>query len=780
MVRIVSLSILLAVTLSAQQVLHDFKCSAPTFTPGNPTTITCPNGHGFLSGTSPRLKFWNATGNWNSLNGPWRARLRRAIGTTETELLITRGDHVADLPVTVRIDSENITCSSQQGNRLFDCTRGAGAASHWANSVVNLNYGNSTYVATVVDSNTLTIPVDSSTWGNPTTQIYMEWAAGTDREITFGSDGNEGFGSEHRVENGEYRIDVPSCTDTSDRFQCQLGWLPGGTSRAVKDININSYSITSGTAYLVLASYTEHSYIKLEVGRVVWIYNMDDSRLNGPFVVTQLGAQTPPTEVWLDVSDTGVTDGSYTGTNPYLRMTERNYAFFWAFYPGTTSSDTNNPWRNHMLKGTWDANFTRLRFTATYGKNFIRSSNNNYSGQFGTYVPGHYYHYLNPNLYANQEMIIIVTQKPGHQVGQDSNVIYPYDPTKTGGFTNAAGTSSYWDSMLSAYIKVNLNQSVNDPSGQTVRYGPLYMETVTGEPDSFISALTATWGPSLQGINQQGYELTWWGPKRQTCKYEVRYSTQQSIKTLGWSNATVGETGITYDGGLWAGRISQIQMSEKNEIWFGIRPYDIEVYGVSGNGQSPIWLTTRAALGLSVGDKITVSGVTGNTAANQSNVAISDTRPWRVWRVVDGTLTDITASGGTCTVNLAAGETHDLVPGWEVIVRGSNNTTLGNQYGGTTYTVTATPTTSSFQFSCANVADGTYTQDYSTAIRFSVGRTPGVAVAGTGNGDWAGGGMIGFNEESKGFFEVYMSSLVEVFNFRRKGAATASGASIMK
>ncbi|HFB98574.1 MAG TPA: fibronectin type III domain-containing protein, partial [Bryobacterales bacterium] len=439
-----------------------------------------------------------------------------------------------------------------------------------------------------------------------------------------------------------------------------------------------------------------------------------------------------------------------------LRMTQHNYAFFWLFYPGNRSGDANHPWRDYAYKGTWNPNFTRLLFTVTFGKDFVRDPDGRYVGQFGTYAPGHYYHYVDPNAYAGREMKIVVTQQPNHQVGQNSGIIYPYNPTKTGSLTTAPGTRNYWDSMTNAYFKLQGYQQVNDPSGQTVRYGPLKLEEVTGEPDAFINILTATWAGSLNGLNQAGYELTWWGPTKQTVKYEVRYSLSESIKTLGWSNATVGQTGITFNGGLWSGRIAQIPMSEQDQIWFGIRPYDIQIYGVSGNGQSPIWVTTRAALGLSPGDRISVTGVGGNTAANQTNVPIAAVRDYQVWRVIDGTLTDITASGGVCTVNLMPGQTHNLVPGWEIVVRGSENTSLGNQYSGTFYRVSAVVDADSFQFECPGVADGIYMNDHSTAIRFAVMAMPGVAIDGVGNGDWTGGGTLTPTGESNGFFEVML------------------------
>jgi len=763
--------------LTAQVVIHDFKCATPSFVPGNPTTIRCPNGHGFQPGTSPRVKFWGGTGNWDQLTGPMKERLMRAVSATDTSFLLNRTDRLQAPPVTLRINNETITCTTVTGNALSGCTRGANPQSYGYGTPVRANYGRSVYTATVIDAYTMTIPVDSSTWGPPTGTIHMDWAAATGVEtVAFASTGGEGYGSTYNQGEGYAEVTVPACTDTSNRFQCQMGWLPFNTARSRKDIAITSYSVSNGTATLQLAQYTEDPTKRLQVGRIVWISGMDESALNGPFVVLRVGSGTPPTDLDIDVSDTGTADGVKTGSSMNLRMTDGNYPFFWVFYPGGKSGDVNHPWRSYALKaGSWNPNANRLYFTVTYGKDAVRNSNGAYIGQFGTYIPGHFYHHTDPNLYAGRLMHVVVTMKPSHLVGQDSGAIHPYDPGFHGDLTNASPPSSrhYWDDMTNAYFKISLNQAVNDYSGQTVRFGPLELREVTGEPDAFIGILTAVWDDNLDGPAGQGYELTWWGPKKQAVKYEVRYSTSQSIKTLGWSKATVAKTGITFTGGVWGGLIAQVAMAEQPQIWFGIRPYDIQVYGVSGAGQSPIWLTTRAVLGLGVGDTITVSGVGGNTAANQTNAQIAATQPWRLWRKDDGTLTSIVAGGGVCTANLTV--PHNLVPGWEIQVRGSTNAALGTTRVDKFYTVSATPTATSFQFPCAGVPDGTYDTNYSKYALLGIMAMPGVAINGTGNGDWTGGGTITPTGESSGFFEIMLAQAQNAAPPAAPGMLNASG-----
>ena len=755
-------ALLVPLAAGAQVVLQDFKCPTPQITPGNPTTLSCPNGHGFQPGAAPALKFWGGTGDWAQLTGMFRERLMVAVDETATTLVLNRTDRIAP-PTVIRIGNEDIYCTTVVNETTVSgCTRGyngTAPASHKYSSLARVNNGRGFYTATVVDADTLTIPVDSSGWGAPAGTIYMVWTApATAREMTFVSTGGEGFGSTSEPADGAFLVHVPSCTDTTDRFQCMKGWLPYNTGRAKKNIAVTSYTVTAGAATLQLASYNEDPSRKLVVGRVVWISGMDDPKLNGPFVVTRVGSGNPPTDLDLDVSDTGVADGVKTGTSMNLRMTDGNYPFVWVFHPGSGSGDTNNPWRAHALKAaTWNPNANRLYFTITYGKDAQRNPNGAYIGQFGTYVPGHYYHKTDPSLYAGRPMQVIVTMKPNHLVGQDSRAIHPYDPGFYGDLTSAALPSPrhYWDDMTAAYFKVSLYQEVNNYAGQTVRLGPLELREVSGEPDAFIGILTAVWDDDLHGSAGQGYELTWWGPIQQACSYEVRYSTSQSIKTLGWSKATVAQTGIAFGGGVWGGRAAQIPMAEQPQIWFGIKPYDIQIYGVSGSGQSPIWLTTRAMLGLSVGDTITVSGVGGNTAANQTNAAITDTRPWQLWRFDDGSLTGIVAAAGVCTANLSV--PHNLVPGWEIQVRGSTEPALGTTQVDKFYRVSATPTATSFEFPCPGVPDGVYDTNYSKWVRLGVMAMPGIAIAGTGSGDWTGGGSLTPTGESTGFFEVMLT-----------------------
>src|SRR5208283_2991033 len=98
-------------------------------------------------------------------------------------------------------------------------------------------------------------------------------------------------------------------------------------------------------------------------------------------------------------------------------------------------------------------------------------------------------------------------------------------------------------------------------------------------------------------------------------------------------------------------------------LYYGIVP-EMCVSGVSGSGVSPIAISFRQAPGMSAGDHVTVTGVGGNTAANQSTVTINTvvTRQ-EFYRSNQGAsvtpnMTGITVTGGnTCTANLTVSPT---------------------------------------------------------------------------------------------------------------------------
>jgi hypothetical protein len=122
-------------------------------------------------------------------------------------------------------------------------------------------------------------------------------------------------------------------------------------------------------------------------------------------------------------------------------------------------------------------------------------------------------------------------------------------------------------------------------------------------------------------------------------------------------------------------------------------------------------------------------------------------------------LNSVVSDGSTCTANLAVN--HNVVPGWKVYVFGSTDTarlTPGSAPGLATYTVTGTPTATSFTFACSASA-GTYNRDYWDGTYFwgfGIQAWPGVAIAVTGNGAYTGGGTIYSPEDTQNFAELQL------------------------
>jgi hypothetical protein len=207
-------------------------------------------------------------------------------------------------------------------------------------------------------------------------------------------------------------------------------------------------------------------------------------------------------------------------------------------------------------------------------------------------------------------------------------------------------------------------------------------------------------------------------------------------------------------------------MSQQPNFWAAIRPR-VPIEAATGAGHSPIWVVTRADLGVSTGDLVTIENAGGNTAANQDSAAVVNVMPRRFWWrfnpqpsgnwATPGKLLGITAASGVCTATFT--ESHGLLPGWLIEVQGSTNVTLGAipATSPKLYRVSSVPSDSSIQFNCSGVPNGTYDTDYSSAVHLAIQAFPGIAVAGTGNGNWTSGGTIWSVDEFKNFAEVHYS-----------------------
>ena len=200
-------------------------------------------------------------------------------------------------------------------------------------------------------------------------------------------------------------------------------------------------------------------------------------------------------------------------------------------------------------------------------------------------------------------------------------------------------------------------------------------------------------------------------------------------------------------------------------LYWAVRP-TMPVSGSSGNGQSPIWINTDYNPNMAAGDHIAVAGLTGNTAANPvTNVPITGVFPRTTWfhtnpspswptGATSGQLTSIICNGSSCTVNLTA--SHGIVPGWRVLVYSS---LTGDATHGYRYTVTATPTSSSFTFA-STAAAGTYASDTAGQYHMAVQAEPRLSIArAPGSGNWAGetGATLVSTENFKNFAQIAFS-----------------------
>jgi hypothetical protein len=290
------------------------------------------------------------------------------------------------------------------------------------------------------------------------------------------------------------------------------------------------------------------------------------------------------------------------------------------------------------------------------------------------------------------------------------------------------------------------------------------MNYVAAEPEEYILSRGIIYTGSAYEIDLEVPE-----PGIAAPSYQLRYSTTD-LKATGFStglcqggtticgssdNVTADNTGST-------GFLTYMSapLAATGGIYWGIRP-TLPVSGTSGNGVSPIWINTDYDPSFQVGDHVTIAGLTGNLAANQTNVAITGIQARQTWwytiptaswptGAASGQLTSIVSNGSVCTVSLTVN--HNIQPGWRVVVY---STATGDITHGYRQTVTSTPSSSSFTYAC-NSAAGTYASDSSGTYHMAVVAEPGISISGAGNGNWAGettGGLVA-TDDTKNFAEI--------------------------
>jgi hypothetical protein len=260
-------------------------------------------------------------------------------------------------------------------------------------------------------------------------------------------------------------------------------------------------------------------------------------------------------------------NGVYTlivpsGNRPYIDLN--------GAYPYTLA----DAWvKGRLEAGTWDANANRMYIWMKTTARITRKPGGDQTAEIGTYVKAapdgsatnqgdHYYHYLCADWYPNQWMLIVLNRQVQHMVGQNAGTNWPEDPSWNSNLS--AQHVHYYDGLTSFYF----TDEYGDPAmwgNATYQFAPITLGTVSGEPDSLVSSITATY----TGID---YELTWAAPKNVTTQYTVYYSTKGSMHlnglASGTKSTTVSSPGSAYTGTGWASPA----MPQAAGIWFAIQP----------------------------------------------------------------------------------------------------------------------------------------------------------------------------------------------------------------
>jgi hypothetical protein len=715
-----------AAGLFGQAIIEDYKCSSSTsVASGNPTVITCPGPHGIrLDIPAYFVHISGATGAWSGLNTS------------------------PDIP----------------------------------------------WTTTIVDSNHIAVPFNSTGLPAFTGQITIRRASGDGNYLAqaYAAEDWSNSGAPDG-ESGFFKLNVRGCPTRSDGNTCSYGYeLPDNGKQQVMVDNISGVTVgASGIATVSLAApFPDNGPVfTLAPGAMIWTVDIGGLCAGAPTYphVSSIDNYCFHQVLTVSANKTSFTyqsslaAGTYpavAGHTPYVAMTQPTRPYFYLI--GRASGGYPYPQgfiHNHVKSGTFVPTMNRVSFYVKWGRDgkwpngvqnaslgtFARGAADTDSGSLGA----HWYHYGSIGSYAGQWMKVESNLTPTYAVGTDPNYNWPSDPTYNGWIYSPwpGGPRHYFDALTPIYWEASWPDAPNS-TDTSVYYSPWQFSTALNEPEEEVQLRALQWAPSRDTLNTPGYELYWWTPGNFAGSYEVRYSTTGSLKGQGFSHGickngtTTCDSNDTVPGGqsLYAGlRWQSSSMALQPNIWVGMRP-TVPVSGVSGAGQSPIWMITRNDLNLTTVDHVKVTGVGGNTAANQSAAGITAVQPRQTWwrdganSYLQSIVSDGAGATASCTVHLTVG--HNLVPGWRIQVWGTTDSTLGTNSEYSWYTVTRVIDPNTFVFGCPNVPGGTYNTDLSSGVLLAVEAWPGVAIAGTGNGTYTSGGMIVSTDDTRNFTEI--------------------------
>jgi len=804
----------------AQQNLEDWACgSGAVPTAGNPTTFTCSGPHNFTNATgTTHVGVWLASGgSWANINTGEQVYLRQSISATspgsggtllvsDTLYLPPTGNFVVEVFVG---GIEQILVNVASADTLNVVTRGynstTAAAAPLESEVIGPVSAAVSYPITITGANTFTIPFNSAGYGTYSGNPILIQRESFTYTSTPGPIQNtsvaDGVGELNiqPTANGNALLVIPGCSSPNYNnqvaaYECARGYTDPGNQKGYGGTAVATNLVVSGgTGVLTLSS--AYSYNGQEGNRIlgpnqlIWIQNMNEgsnsfNAINRPWIMTSInGGMTQITIDCMGASGGSCTSGGGVAAGTYApSMASGNLRFqppqslYYYFY-GDVNNGAGYPtgYTQQLIKSgpSFVANDNRVQMQLCWGKSFSPYTTGTGVLELGNYfamqpsgTAYHGYQAIWMNGYAGQCGQYVFTANFQHLVGSSVPSYFPnqYPVNGNPGYPPWTGETGYpaWEIVNHWYL--NGPGLYSDFSNQTVTLGPLTMNYVTAEPEEYVISRALIYTGSAYEVDIETPEAG-----IAPISYQFRWSTTD-LKTAGFSS------GLCQSGTTTCGMADTIAasnsngnpfvtytsaaLSSMNTIYWGIRP-TIPVSGTSGNSQSPIWINTDYDPNFSAGDHVTVAGLTGNTAANQSTVAIQSAQPRRTWWYTAPTaswptgatadnLTNIVSNGTTCTVNLTVA--HNLVPGWKVLIYSS---VTGDITHGYRYNVATTPTSSSFTYACPGSTPGTYAADNSY-YHMAVQSEPGFSISGTGSGNWAGEttGTVVATDNTKNFAEI--------------------------
>ncbi|HLI86855.1 MAG TPA: hypothetical protein VKV17_23310 [Bryobacteraceae bacterium] len=678
-------------------VLNDWKESVPDSVVsatcqagGQCTNLIYRNGHGYAAGLTPQFEIWGA-----NLPQAWTPILTRtwlhtllSIAPTDTTIDVDRPD-LCTVPGTARLNStgEQIVYTAKTNN-ILTVSRGANGTSASADAPdqIQCNFeARDSWTAAVIDAKTLQIPLDSHAFGPFSGTIHLLRYTG-DNQQTMPNTAEVGSLNDGAT-NSHYLQQTFVCTNPKDLHQClRAYWTPGtfagkygpgvlqdSATCAITNLVANGQGMLTATLSVNgnLGRKCDSGYT-LGARRIAYLSGFNDTLLNiRPLYITTASNS----QVTLSGADPGIPPGTYTGSAPVLQVPSSQtapYLFEFSALYGGIYSYPNGYMAAYIKTNNFDPAANRMSFYISYS-NFATYLPRNHEGPFyvGTYIKNggiisnvhdagsHFYHYGPPfTLYPGRFLKFEWNEAPEHEVGASGAAVWPNDPMYSGVWSypgwggNGYGKLHYFAGLTTWYINFEYGQNVNPG---LMSLGEIDSYKVLNEPEELVRARTIVWAPDRLNVNTPGYEVAWNSPKNTNISYQVNYSTAGSLKTIGFSAGSDGgvvhSLASSYTGVLW----QSPPMPEAAQFWAGIRP-TVSIASTTQEGQAPVWIITQDDLNMQPGDHVTVSNVTGNTAANQSNVALSAVQPrqfWSAWDPTQFTITSAVAGQGGTVVTTA-------------------------------------------------------------------------------------------------------------------------------